>query len=144
MNPLLHLIITLLACILLYLLISFPPFFILLALLLTLLVDFADHSLVILFWKGSFLDEVRAKIYSLKLKEAYSFYYNGRKKHVRSMLLHNLIFLLLAFLGAFLLPFHYMLSAQFGVTLHFITDICENIRDGSADFWFGRLKSIRK
>lgn len=94
-----------------------------LALLLTVIVDIVDHSLLILSIKNSFMNKVRKLLYKLKIREAYNLYYKERYKTGKAFL-HNLAFFIIVTLVGIIYKNPVILL---GISFHFICDMLSDI-----------------
>lgn len=142
MNPLKHLLITILFCIIYFSFSKWDLDILMGATVLTIMIDVFDHSATILFQNNDLTVQTRRCLRKGDFIQAYRSYYSDRKKYIKFMYLHNrwmLIALLICF-GAFV-----FISAPiaaiilFGPILHFSCDIMENYYyKENMEFWIGK------
>jgi len=142
MNPLKHLLITILFCIIYFSFSEWNLDVLIVATVLTIMIDVVDHSATILLQSNDITVQTRRRLRKGNFLQAYKSYYSDRKKYIKHMYLHNrwiLIALLICF-GAFV-----FISAPiaaiilFGPILHFSCDIMENYYyKEKMEFWIGK------
>lgn len=119
MSPTAHLLITTIFFFILKLFFYLNYAVLFIALILTLLIDVFDHSVLILLAQNPVAKHIRKLFFSGKVLEAYNFYYNTRRENASFTFLHNLLF----FSAAIILT---VLSRSYvlflGVVLHLSCD----------------------
>lgn len=129
MHPRLHIILTLL--------LSLPfaskmrnPSIIFFALISTVLIDFFDHALYLLFSKDDLAVNTKIHIKRREILTAWNYYYSNRKGRIDFLMIHNLIsFSLLSIITLLLYNINRILFyiIALGIIFHLICDLFEDL-----------------
>lgn len=139
MHPLLHASLTLLLSIPFALKLGNPSI-IVFATVLTVLIDFFDHALFLVFSKDDLADNTRDHIKRREILAAWNYYYVNRKEKIDFLMIHNLISFSLLSIIIFLIYdidviLFYILAL--GIIFHFICDLFEDlILKKNEKYWY--------
>ncbi|MFH1788208.1 MAG: hypothetical protein ABH834_02360 [Candidatus Altiarchaeota archaeon] len=134
MNPLVHVLSTVLVFVLVSFVTPLPIQILLSALFLTIGVDIFDHGIMVATLKHPTTRRVRNLISQGRIIQAYRLYYSKRRRTLHFAFIHNLP----VTAGLAYITIHYQSAAlALGLLLHLGLDLIDHYRIvGDIDFWF--------
>jgi hypothetical protein len=141
MHPIKHVILTVLLFFSIRLFYNLELNVLMYSIILTLLFDIVDHSIILLLVKTSVTDRTKTLIKKGKFIEAFSWYYNSRRGNFDYLYLHNLLF----FIAVTFVAFYYMnFMLIIGIVFHMVTDMIECYQKNNLNFWIYGWKKLIK
>ncbi len=114
--------------------------------ILTVLIDFFDHALYLLFSKDDLADNTNVHIKRRDILTAWNYYYSNRKEKIDFLMIHNLIsFSLLSIITLLLYNINVILFyiIALGIMFHLICDLFEDlVLKKNEKYWYTGWKIL--